>query len=278
MKNQGSLAACTSFGGIAAIEAVINLYFNQNLNVDLSEMATLSCAEDIYRAFDPSWECANINSPGIFICNAKHIGIPDEACYPFVDHLTQSTFICDNLCNDYQQRVWKVHDFGQLLPDSYYRNFVLDENNNPVYEGPLLERLRQKHITEGALKKTIIEKGPVALDYPTQGHAVVITGWGLDHGGQFWKIKNSWGEAWEERGFGKIYDSNTQNFIIGYIETPIYQPAGKNYQILCEDKDKDGFCNWGISGNKPLSCPLSCGNDKDWDDSNPKVGPLGLDK
>lgn len=77
-----------------------------------------------------------------------------------------------------------------------------------------------------------------------------------------------------EKGYGKIYDSNMSNFVVGIVKTPIISPQGTNYQISCVDKDNDGFCNWGISENKPSTCPVSCKPEKDWDDSNPNIGAL----
>ncbi len=64
------------------------------------------------------------------------------------------------------------------------------------------------------------------------------------------------------------------NFVIGYVKTPIIPPNGLNYQIKCVDKDNDGFCNWEISENKPSTGPSFCKAEKDWDDSDLNVGAL----
>ena len=42
--------------------------------------------------------------------------------------------------------------------------------------------------------------------------------------------------------------------------------------ILCTDKDEDGYYNWGV-GPKPDQCP-SCPDLPDGDDSNPCLGPM----
>ena len=36
-------------------------------------------------------------------------------------------------------------------------------------------------------------------------HAVVIVGWDRDAGGEYWIVKNSWGDWWGEDGYFKIY-------------------------------------------------------------------------
>ena len=45
--------------------------------------------------------------------------------------------------------------------------------------------------------------------------------------------------------------------------------------IVCEDKDGDGYYNWGI-GSKPATCP-DCPDEPDCDDSDPTLGPYGPD-
>lgn len=36
------------------------------------------------------------------------------------------------------------------------------------------------------------------------GHAVKITGWGVEDGTKYWKIANSWNPYWGEDGFFRI--------------------------------------------------------------------------
>ena len=36
------------------------------------------------------------------------------------------------------------------------------------------------------------------------GHAVKITGWGVEGGVHFWKVANSWGPSWGEQGYFRI--------------------------------------------------------------------------
>lgn len=73
---------------------------------------------------------------------------------------------------------------------------------------------------EKAFKEDIMEHGPLAarFDYfkefgrytggvmtkatdDTGGHAVLITAWGIDEGTPYWKIRNSWGPTWGEKGY-----------------------------------------------------------------------------
>lgn len=57
------------------------------------------------------------------------------------------------------------------------------------------------------------------------------------------------------------------------IYTPIIS-SNISYNISCRDEDHDGYCNWGISTNKPTNCPPGACAEKDADDSDPGVGPF----
>ncbi len=57
------------------------------------------------------------------------------------------------------------------------------------------------------------------------------------------------------------------------IDYPIYVSNMGEGDIVCEDKDGDGYYNWGI-GPKPASCPSWVPDEEDGDDSDPNYGPM----
>ena len=68
------------------------------------------------------------------------------------------------------------------------------------------------------------------LGYTNDGHAVCITGWGIENGQKYWEVRNSWGEEWADKGYCKIAftDINNLKYYIG-IDIPIISNTNDEY-------------------------------------------------
>ncbi len=192
VKNQGSFGSCSVFGPIGVQEARINLYFNQHIDVDLSEQYILDCGEvsingdyvpepplGIFPFVDYYPECAeevdcpecNLAFRSKFICPqskycAQEIhGIVDEECYlPYREGIDVTECTIKNICSDWENRLWKI---GGAITFTTELS-VMEEYSN--CEDPLVLINNNED-----LKRALIENGPLSAGY--QAHAMVLIGY-----------------------------------------------------------------------------------------------------
>lgn len=119
-----AMGSCSIFARVAAFESIINLYYNQHLDVDLSEQFQF-CSYTI-GLMEPCFT------------NPEDSGLPDEDCSPYVAEWT-----CDP-CEDWETRIWRP---TQCNRDLYGRHPSTDEE----YPNDLKEYL----ITKGPRKVSI---------------------------------------------------------------------------------------------------------------------------
>jgi hypothetical protein len=220
---------CWNFAGTAMMEALINVHFNQPLNLDLSEQF-VNCQNRL--------QCLYGAILSKYPNEIVRTGIVDEACLPYGG----SCYSCD-VCSDWAERVWKVREFGTV------------------------------HGKETDYKRALITKGPFAISWLKERHAVLLYGYMHQNDELVWLIKNS-ASWWGENGFGKLIIPANELEKAYFLTAPYH--ATLHPEILCEDRDNDGYCYWGITDEKPSSCPDSCGPAKDCDDTNPLK--LGFDQ
>lgn len=240
VKNQSqpkNCASCWAFATVGAVEAVTNLYFNQHLDLDLSEQQGLSCSG------------AGNCQKGGFLKNVLDYfeieGIVNESCFPYT--------AIEEACNIHKGCSTESID---LITPKVQIEF------DPT------------HHSEQNLKKMIIEHGPLSSALESLKHGMVLVGFEKDPSDNktIWIFKNSYGQDWGENGYAKIKTRLKDIFFAYALQTPIQslQP----YSINCIDKDGDQFCHWGISKARPSTCPDFCKQLKDCDDSNPNLGPF----
>ncbi|MFH1376529.1 MAG: C1 family peptidase [Candidatus Woesearchaeota archaeon] len=283
VKNQGNNDACYSFAIIGAIEAHINLYYNQHLDVDLAEQFLEDCinccspgdTKSIQEFFLPN-ACENndCGSMARNFCRFKEHGIILEECDPY-SMLYRGKCTYKNICSDWQNKNWKIND---------YEIYVI---NNLGEIGESGSNCQYNDLTnENEFKKILIENGPIATGLNYMNHAMVLSGYETNKNGQtMWIFKNSRGLDDEENGYKTVtdrIDPKENRYVIDEINPgiiplgPYVSPTGESYDILCVDKDNDNFCNWGITEVKPSTCPQECEFERDWDDSDSNTGALGL--
>jgi len=282
-KNQGETGNCEIFSLIGAMESGVNLYFNQHLDVDLSEQLLVDCEREggeIDELSGGAEPCPD-GIPCDRYCTPAVYGVPDEQCDPYAgrDRMNppeENYCNYETICSDWVQRTWRTNDVIRvpgLGTDPWAYEFEL--------------------------KKGIVKGGPVdariRID-DSSCHAMILVGFETNSSDPnpfpktTWIFKNSYGSNWSSDGrdqWGNVYPFwgydgylylyaytdylNGRRYLPKVFEPPSNQsfwPSGFNGLIRCVDADGDGYCNWGVSEEKPLSCALNCKEQKDCDDSN----------
>jgi C1A family cysteine protease len=253
VKDQGPFDTCSHFAMTGAFESMINLYFNQHFDFDLSEQSLINCGSDP-RQWDGCF--------GGTICGLKNIGIVDENCVSYIGESRS----CESGCQDYNQKVWKPADYRMLVAESFAGR---DWRHIPINE----------YTGDELIKTNLIKYGPMEIDGVINNHSMVLVGYYTDRtdGRPVYIVKNSWGTNWGMAGYADMkVDSFEYNiFPDGVSAYYFHSPAinlYNNYSIACNDFDRDSYCNWGISENMPHTCPTTCKIAKDCNDDNPSVG------
>lgn len=275
-KDQEDSGFCCAFTAVGATEAMTNLYYNQLINVDLSEQEAACC-----NGYSNPWAGMFLSYPLSYI---KDYGVCDEVAYPFVNDSIESLNCRSSSINP-----------NELIKIGGY-----------VYVGT----------TENEMKNAIINHGPLASSihcfwynpdstHYNINHAMLIVGYGQLHIGDtiyrfiepngffngshtvregdprigctYWIYKNSYGTTKDEAHQGYMHIIH-HNYSCSVGSTYYCSPSitSMNYSdsdIVCEDADGDGYYFWGL-GPKPSHCPSWVPNTPDGDDSDINYGVL----
>ena len=225
VKNQGGCGSCWAFSALGSTEGVFNTYYNQHLDLDLSEQDFVSCA--------PTGDCSG-GGVSSSLNYMRSVGVVNESCFPYIANDGN----CDDRCTNPQ--FWKI-------------NYSSDVDN--------VDNLNREFI----IKQQLMKNGPLAMTGPMYywSHAITLSGYGYDDNGLYWIFKNSWGTGYQDNGYGKIaispyYLDHDTNFY--YISVP-YPPPEYTYNKLCFDNDLDGYCTWGTE-DRPNICSPDIGLDE----------------
>lgn len=258
VRHQSTGGSCWAFTPVAVTESMVNLYYNQKLDLDLSEQDVVSCSG------------AGTNASGGYAGSAidyiKNTGVVDENCFPFAN----SDLPCSNKCTTPTE---KIKISGKTAV-----SFVVDSiKRHLIFNGPLSSGFINAHCAHSMplVGFNIVKQGDTIRHvYNTCGGDSIVGAGNPLIGQTYWIFKNSYGIGSGNNGYLYIVFNSFNDILLnGYLNTPITSLNYSSSDIKCVDLDGDGYYNWGI-GPKPASCPACAPNEEDGDDSNPNFGPM----
>jgi hypothetical protein len=260
VKNQSSCGSCGVFAVIGTIESLTNLYYNRFLNKDLSEQDIVSCF--------PTGSCATNTGwfPGQTVDYIVTNGVCEEACFPY----TATDLPCSDKCPAPTENI-KVSGRINCGTTSFPKT-VDGIKKSIIQYGPISGGILNFSHAMSMIGYKEIQAGDTI--YTTMSSYTIIPSGDSRIGQTAWLFKNSWGTSWGKSGFGYILLSSISNIEWTHIIlSPVTSPNYTDADIVCEDRDGDGYYFWGV-GPKPATCPACAPDEPDGDDSNPNLGPM----
>jgi hypothetical protein len=239
VKNQ-RCSDCWAHSALGATEALVNLYFDQHLDLDLSEQELVSCSG--------AGSCASGGNTGAALSYVQRAGIVDEACFAE----SGSDESCSHCCPRPQDRI-RISSF---------------ESVNPLEGVDTIQR-------EDNIKRHLVESGPLPFGIVSWWHTLVLVGYDTDpiSGAAVWILKNSWGTGWGDHGYGRVIVPLTNLYLIYAIHAPVTDLVA-SYSVACRDADGDGYYNWGLGADPATVCNGPVNPIEDCNDSDPTVAMM----
>ena len=278
VKYQGHSNYCYFFTCVGAVEALTNLYYNQKIDLDLSEQELASCSNVLP---NPYFNGTPSDQQELPLNYLKNHGVCDDDSYPF--HDSPSYIYC------YSESITP----NELVSIDGYEEIDIIHNG------------------EDGIKDALINHGPLvsgirSVAWPIN-HAMVLVGFGKLQAGDtiyhhlgynngyyhhkyltveeddsligrtYMVYKNSYDLNDNDSNQGYMYvihnNYTTSMNRTFYLKPPITTMNYSSEDIVCEDADGDGYYYWGI-GDKPSSCPSWVPDTPDGDDANYQFGPM----
>lgn len=278
VKDQGPTTWCAMFAAIGLTESYVNLYYNNpSIDLDLSEQDIISYGPDAIRTLN--YELAHVLS---------HInsGVIDESSLQFTGNWNAPTeprpvgeecvalsfgtpdFWPGNTKQDIDNTLrYNIINYGPGILGYLYSNVEY------IYNKPYSNHFMTL-VGYGTVTQQDVDSLFTFVDVSTMGTTMA----GNETIGQIYYIlKDSYGSASDS-----IYHHDGYRYIIFYDYSKIREKAfalqflsrrgHTDAEILVEDKDGDGYFNWGIGLRPDDRLPVWAAQKEDADDSNDTIG------
>jgi len=196
IKNQGKCGSCWAFSAVGAIEGAMQLATG-NLT-SLAEQQFVDCPSKF--AFPPLLGCNGGAMSGAFGFAKKH-AICTEASYPY----TAKGGTCQASKCTVGVAKGKVLGYKGLAPLARIIPGTEKELMSAVAQQPVSVGIEAASTPFQHYKSGVFGGDCGSMPLGLIDHGVLLVGYGTDPaGGDYWKIKNSWGTTWGDAGYIRL--------------------------------------------------------------------------
>ncbi|CAG2166756.1 unnamed protein product [Oppiella nova] len=219
-KDQMSCNCCYAFTVVATIESAIAIHRNLSAHprddtdapsIDLSEQQIVDCSASA-KYHNNGCQYGYIDDTYQYVMDR---GVVTEADYPYIE----AKSVC---LDEIQTNRTYIAKFNHLSHPG------INQIKDVIYRsGPVIALINNDGLDFIFYNRGIIKTPDKSHRERNYNHAVVIVGWGLHNGTEYWIVKNSWSQDWGYNGFAMI------EFGVRGINDYIYYP------ILDDTDDKN---------------------------------------
>lgn len=220
VKDQGSCGSCWAFSTTGSLESAFQIARGQL--VSLSEQQQVDCDHAINRG------CSGGSMDGALRWSQSH-DLCTEESYPYEaqNKTCRSKGCTVAIPKGAVSGVKDVALIPLLIPASE-KNMQSAVAQQPVSVAVAAGNDQFQHYSSGVLTGQCGSRTP-----PKPDHGVLVVGYGNDpDAGDYWKIKNSWGEGYGESGFLRIQRGGAGRYgLCGVLMNPVY-PVVSNSEVI----------------------------------------------
>jgi len=186
VKNQGSCGSCWSFSATGAMEGAKQIASGDL--VSLSEQQLVDCAGSF-----GNYGCNGGLMDFAFEYVIKN-GLCSEESYPYTGR--------DGTC--------KSSSCSSVISLTGYKDVTSGDENDLLSAanlGPVSVAIEADKFAFQFYSGGVLDNAACGTQLD---HGVLVVGYGTDGGKDYWRVKNSWGESWGERGFIRMIRNKNQ--------------------------------------------------------------------
>ena len=274
---------CWVFGAIGGVESYINRYYNQILDLDLSEQDVFISIKGRVIPEDKKkknrfWH-GNVSKALSMI---KLQGVVEEDCFPYtIPQL--DTYPCANPQELIKITKYTAKSYSYSLKDDAFMRellsapMIVDFQQSNLYDSENDSLIVGRHTVVLAGKRTLRAGDEISLSPMNDKDPIMIVLHDQSSliGRSALIFKNSYGADWGDNGYCyMLEDDDTYVYCSYSIKGKVQSKQLTDNDIRCVDEDGDGYYTWGVSEIPPSTLPQWAFKEQDGNDANPRKGPM----